>query len=94
VLGLFLAFLWFALRYVLSIRDRYDALCVFGLLLSVGLQAMVHAQVVTGLAPPKGMPLPFLSHGGTSLVVSSLAVGLALGAARGGEFAASSKIKT
>jgi cell division protein FtsW len=81
VLGLFLAFLWFALRYVLSIRDRYDALCVFGLLLSVGLQAMVHAQVVTGLAPPKGMPLPFLSHGGTSLVVSSLAVGLALGAA-------------
>lgn len=81
VLGLFLAFLWFALRYVLSIRDRYAALCAFGLLLSVGLQAMVHAQVVTGLAPPKGMPLPFLSHGGTSLVVSSLAVGLALGAA-------------
>jgi len=81
VLGLFLAFLWFALRYVLSIRERYDALCAFGLLLSVGLQAMVHAQVVTGLAPPKGMPLPFLSHGGTSLVVSSLAVGLALGAA-------------
>lgn len=81
VLGLFLAFLWFALRYVLSIRDRFDALCAFGLLLSVGLQAMVHAQVVTGLAPPKGMPLPFLSHGGTSLVVSSLAVGLALGAA-------------
>jgi cell division protein FtsW len=71
-------------------------LCAFGLLLSVGLQAMVHAQVVTGLAPPKGMPLPFLSHGGTSLVVSSLAVGLALGAARGrgGEFAASSQITT
>jgi cell division protein FtsW len=83
VLALFLAFLWFALRYVLSIRERYDALCAFGLLLSVGLQAMVHTQVVTGLAPPKGMPLPFLSHGGTSLVVSSLAVGLALGAAFG-----------
>ena len=43
---------------------------------------MVHVQVVTGLAPPKGMTLPFISHGGTSLVVSSLAVGLALGAAR------------
>ncbi|MDZ4772078.1 MAG: FtsW/RodA/SpoVE family cell cycle protein [Planctomycetota bacterium] len=91
VLGLFIAFLWFALRYVLSIRDRYDALCAFGLLLSVGLQAMVHMQVVTGLAPPKGMPLPFLSHGGTSLVVSSLAVGVALGAAfRAGEFTGSS----
>jgi cell division protein FtsW len=81
VLGLFLGFLWYALRFVLSIRDRYAALCAFGLLLSVGLQAMVHTQVVTGLAPPKGMPLPFISHGGTSLVVSSLAVGLALGAA-------------
>lgn len=81
VLALFITFLWFSLRYVLSIRDRFHALCAFGLLLSVALQAMVHAQVVTGLAPPKGMPLPFLSHGGTSLVVSSLAVGLALGAA-------------
>lgn len=94
VLGVFLAFLWFALRYVLSIRDRYDALCAFGLLLSVGLQAMVHMQVVTGLAPPKGMPLPFLSHGGTSLVVSSLAVGLALGAARLSKPTESNKIES
>lgn len=82
LIGLFLAFVWFALRFVLSIRDRYGALCAFGLLLSVGLQAMVHVQVVTRLAPPKGLPLPFISHGGTALVVSSLAVGLALGAAR------------
>ena len=82
VLGLLLAFVWFGLRFVLSIRGRYEALCAFGLLMSVGLQAMVHVQVVTRLAPPKGMPLPFLSHGGTALVVSSLAVGLALGAAR------------
>ncbi|MBI5364092.1 MAG: FtsW/RodA/SpoVE family cell cycle protein [Planctomycetes bacterium] len=82
LLGLFLAFTWTALRLVLSIKDRYAALCAFGLLLSVCVQAMVHMQVVTRLAPPKGMPLPFISHGGTALVVSSLAVGLALGAAR------------
>jgi cell division protein FtsW len=80
--ALILAFVWFSLRLVLSIRDRYSALAAFGLLLSVGLQAMIHMQVVTGLAPPKGMTLPFMSDGGTSLVVSSLAVGLALGAAR------------
>lgn len=82
VLGLFLAFLWFGLRLVLSIRDRYDALASFGLLLSSALQAMLHVQVVAGLAPPKGMTLPFISHGGTSLVVSCLCTGLALGAAR------------
>jgi cell division protein FtsW len=82
VLGLVLAFLWFALRLVLSIRDRYEALAAFGLLVSVGLQAMLHVQVVSGLAPPKGTILPFISDGGTSLVVSSLAVGIALGSAR------------
>lgn len=82
VLGLFAAFVWHALRLVLSIRDRYDALASFGLLISTSLQAMLHVQVVAGLAPPKGMTLPFLSHGGTSLIVSSLGVGLALGAAR------------
>jgi cell division protein FtsW len=82
VLAGWLAFLWFALRLVLSLRERYEALATFGLLLSVALQAMVHVQVVAGLAPPKGMTLPFLSDGGTSLIVSSIAVGLALGAAR------------
>lgn len=82
VLALYCAFLWFALRLVLSLRERYEALASFGLLVSVALQAMVHVQVVSGLAPPKGMTLPFLSDGGTSLIVSSLAVGLALGAAR------------
>jgi cell division protein FtsW len=40
-------------------------------------------QVVARLVPPKGMTLPFVSHGGTALVVSCLAVGLALGASRG-----------
>lgn len=82
VLGLFMALLWFGLRLVLSIRDRYDALASFGLLLATALQAMLHVQVVAGLAPPKGMTLPFISHGGTSLVVSCLCTGLALGAAR------------
>ena len=82
VLALFIAFLWYGLRLVLSIPERYEALVAFGLLLSVALQAMLHAQVVAGLAPPKGINLPFLSAGGSSLVVSSLAVGLALGATR------------
>jgi len=81
-IGLVLAFVWCSLRLVLGIRDRYAALAAFGLLLGVSLQAMIHMQVVTGLAPPKGMTLPFMSDGGTSLVVSAFAVGLALGAAR------------
>jgi len=82
VLGLVLSYLWFSLRLVLSTPDRFEALVAFGLLLSIAFQAMIHVQVSSGLAPPKGMTLPFISDGGTSLIVSSLAVGLALGAAR------------
>ena len=79
LVGLYLAFAWYSLRLVLSIPDRYEALAAFGLLLCTALQAMLHMQIVSGLAPPKGMTLPFLSDGGTSLLVSCLAVGLALG---------------
>lgn len=82
VLGLLLAFVASALQLVASIRDRYLSVTAFGLCISVLFQALVHVQVVAGVAPPKGMTLPFLSDGGTSLIVSSLAVGLAIGAAR------------
>jgi cell division protein FtsW len=70
------------LRLVVSLRDRYEALASFGLLISTALQAMLHMQIVAKLAPPKGMTLPFISHGGTSLVVSCIGIGLAIGAAR------------
>ena len=82
VIGLYCAYGYFSLRLVSSLRYRFAALVAFGLLVSVAVQAMLHMQVVTGLAPPKGMTLPFLSEGGSSLVASSLAVGLALGSVR------------
>jgi len=82
VLALWALFLWNGLKLVLAIKDRFDALASFGILFSTLLQATLHVCVVAGIAPPKGMTLPFVSHGGTSLIASSLAVGLALGAAR------------
>lgn len=82
VLLLYVGLLWHGLMLLLRVGDRFDALASFGLLVSTALQAMLHVQVVAGLAPPKGMTLPFVSHGGTSMVVSCLGIGLALGAAR------------
>ena len=82
VIGVLLAYVVFSFRLVASLKDRYLALTAFGLLVSVAFQAMLHVQVVTGLAPPKGMTLPFVSEGGSALLASSLAIGLALGAAR------------
>ena len=44
----------------------------------VVLQAAINMAVVMGLLPPKGLPLPFISYGGTSLVVNMIAVGVIL----------------
>ncbi len=82
VVGLFGAMLVYTIRLVSSVKNRFSSLAAFGLLMTVIFQAMLHMQVVTGLAPPKGMILPFLSDGNTALMSSCLAVGLALGAAR------------
>ena len=81
---LFGAFVFHALRLVLCLRDRFSSLVAFGLSMTVAIQALIHLQVVTGLSPPKGMALPFLSDGGSALLASSIAVGLVLGAARPG----------
>jgi cell division protein FtsW len=89
LLGLIGALAWFSLRLVLSLREEFCALVAFGLLTSVLFQTLIHLSVVTGLAPPKGMTLPFVSDGGTALLASCFAVGIALGSARCAERARS-----
>lgn len=54
----------------------------FGITLLIGVQALVNACVVTGLLPTKGLTLPFVSYGGSSLVVSLLGVGILLNISR------------
>lgn len=53
-----------------------------GITLLIGIQALVNACVVTGLVPTKGLTLPFVSYGGSSLVVSLLGVGILLNISR------------
>jgi cell division protein FtsW len=82
VLGGFAALLVAGTRIARRARDRYALLVAFAMTGLLTLPAMVNAAVVMGLVPTKGLTLPFLSYGRTSLLVSCTAVGLLLGVAR------------
>ena len=57
----------------------------FGITLMITMQALINFAVVTGCVPTKGLALPFISYGGSSLVVHLAAIGLLLNASRGSE---------
>lgn len=81
-IGLFLVILFFVAIVVLGIRAALKADDDFGCHLAVGitsmiaLQAIINMGVVMGLLPTKGLPLPFISYGGTSLIVNMIGVGI------------------
>jgi len=69
---------WRGLRTALLAPDRFGALLAIGLTMMVALQALVNMSIVLGMLPPKGIPLPFVSNGGSSLIVSLVAMGVLL----------------
>ncbi|MDR0828383.1 MAG: putative lipid II flippase FtsW [Desulfovibrio sp.] len=75
-------FFWRGLLIALGQPDMRDRLTAFGLLLVPALSCMLNLAVVMGLVPPKGVPMPFISYGGSSLVSSFLCVGLLLNLSR------------
>jgi cell division protein FtsW len=82
---LVVAFAVFVIRgYRIALRapDPTGFLVAAGCTTLVGLQALLNLCVVTGLLPTKGLPLPFLSHGGSALLVSFFASGLILSVGR------------
>jgi cell division protein FtsW len=82
VLGAFAALWVTGTRAARRATDRFDLLCAFGMAALLTLPALLNASVVMGLVPTKGLTLPFLSYGRTSLVVSCVALGLLLGVAK------------
>lgn len=75
---------FFAGRSVLNHLPRTSFEWILGttLLIQLLIQAMANIAVVTALVPPKGVPHPFISYGGTNLLVSLIAVGLIVGMSR------------
>ncbi|MGD0885710.1 MAG: putative lipid II flippase FtsW [Thermodesulfovibrionales bacterium] len=63
--------------------DRFAYYLASGLSMMIALQALINFFVATGLAPTKGLPLPFVSYGGSALLVNMVAVGILLNVSRG-----------
>ena len=76
VLGAFVLLVWRGLRASMHARDPYGCYLAFGITGLFGLQALVNMCVVLGLLPTKGLPLPFVSYGGTALVMSLFMAGV------------------
>ncbi|MBI5188039.1 MAG: putative lipid II flippase FtsW [Nitrospirae bacterium] len=66
-------------------RDRFVYYLAFGLSLMISLQTLINFAVATGMVPTKGLPLPFISYGGSSLFVNMAAIGILLNISRGEE---------
>ncbi|VGO11510.1 putative peptidoglycan glycosyltransferase FtsW [Pontiella desulfatans] len=64
------------LRIALNARDDFGRLLAFGITLMITIQALINFAVVTGCVPTKGLALPFISYGGSSLVISGVMIGI------------------
>lgn len=82
VLAAFLFILWRGLRIARQLPDSFDRNAVLGLTLSIFSYAAINIMVNLGLFPITGLPLPFLSYGGTALAVNAASVGLILNISR------------
>jgi len=78
VLGLFLLILWRGVRIARSVDDSFSRLLALGITLLICLQGLINMAVVTGLLPTKGIALPLVSYGGSSLVITMTALGVLL----------------
>lgn len=77
-MGLFLLIMLRGFRIAKHARDEYGRLLAVGITATITLYALVNAGVTLGLLPTTGLPMPFVSYGGSSLVFSSFAVGVLL----------------
>jgi len=82
VLALFGVIIARGLQLTTKIEEPFDQYLAFGLTVLLGLQALIHMGVVMGLMPTKGLVLPFISYGGSAMVINLIEAGILLGLSR------------
>jgi len=78
VLALFLTLVRRGIKIAWKTLDPFGCLLAIGITAMLGIQALVNMGVALGLLPTKGLPMPFVSYGGTSLIISFIAAGILL----------------
>jgi cell division protein FtsW len=82
IIILFIIFIWRGISVAMKARDTYGTLLAIGITGVVAVQSLINIAVVTGSMPVTGVPLPFISYGGTSLVINMAAIGILLNISR------------
>lgn len=82
VILLFALLIWRCVMIAMSAPDLYGALIVVGVITHIAVQVIVNVAVVTNSIPPTGVPLPFISYGGTAILVLFVEMGLVLSVAK------------
>lgn len=78
ILFLYILILYGGVRIAFEAPDLFGTYLAIGVVALITLQAIINMGVVTGLLPPKGLPLPFVSYGGSSFIVNSVSMGILL----------------
>lgn len=82
VIGLFIVLIWRGITIATKSKDMFAGLLATGITMLVAVQVLLNIAIVTGWFPVTGMPVPFLSYGGTSLVVFMAMMGILLNISR------------
>lgn len=82
IIILFVIFIWRGINVAMKARDTYGTLLAIGITSVIAVQSLINIAVVTGSMPVTGVPLPFISYGGSALVINMTAVGILLNISR------------
>ena len=82
VIMLFALLIWRGIKIAMTAKDKYSSYAATGITTMIAIQVIMNIAVVTNSMPNTGMPMPFISYGGTSLVVMMASMGLLLNISR------------
>ena len=86
IILLFMIFIKQGLKIIKNSQDTFGYFLALGLVLMISFKAVINIGVSCGLLPTKGLPLPFISYGGSSFIFDMISVGILMNIARTGEY--------